>query len=117
MAHRNDTGDIQVLTTTVEGVACVSVAGEVDLSSAHTLKEHITRCLRTEPPVLVIDMTRVTFLGSSGLAVLVAAHDHTEVRVVATSQATLRPLGITALDRVLGVYPTVSSAVEGALAS
>lgn len=117
MTRRNDTGGIQVLTRSIEGAECISVTGEVDMATAPVLNEQITRCIARKPTVLVIDLTRVTFLGSSGLALLVEAHEHAEVRVVANSRATLRPLRITTLDRVLTVYQSMRSAVADILVS
>jgi anti-anti-sigma factor len=91
----------------------------VDLATAPVLEDHIIRRLAAGPSILVIDLTEVTFLGSSGLAVLVKARDQaglrTLVRVVANSQVTLRPLRITALDRLLAVCPSVEHAVADPL--
>lgn len=93
------------------------VAGELDLVTTPILSEASTRALRSRPPVLVIDLTDVTFLASIGMSAIVAAHeaggDHTKVRVVGGSRDTLRPIRVTGLDNLLSIYPDLSSALAG----
>ncbi|TWP52360.1 STAS domain-containing protein [Lentzea tibetensis] len=66
---------------------------------------------------LVLDLSRVTFLGSAGLAVLVEASQQTktrgvELRVVAVERAVTRPLEATGLGDVFSVHPSVESAIS-----
>ena len=79
----------------------VEAAGEVDILTAGHLQESLAAAAAARPPVLVIDLLAVTFLGSSGLAVLLEtqqlAGDHTQLRVVATQPVVLRPLHVTGL--------------------
>ncbi|MBB4910125.1 STAS domain-containing protein [Actinophytocola algeriensis] len=93
------------------------VAGELDLVTTPVLAEACTTALRSRPPVLVIDLTDVTFLASVGMSAIVAAHeasgDHTKLRVVGGGRDTLRPIHVTGLDNLLAVYSDLSSALEG----
>jgi len=93
------------------------VAGELDLVTTPILTEASTTALRSRPPVLVIDLTGVTFLASVGMSAIVAAHetggDHTKVRVVGSGRDTLRPIHVTGLDNLLSVYPDLPSALAG----
>ena len=63
-----------VLTGPRPGVVVLGVAGEIDLATAPRLESGID--LAFGPPVLrvVLDLSRVTFLASRGLAVLLDAH-------------------------------------------
>jgi anti-sigma B factor antagonist len=92
------------------------VAGELDLLTTPTLTEACSQELTRRPPVLVIDLTGVTFLASVGMSAIVAAHEkggeHTKVRVVSGSRDTLRPIRVTGLDNLLAVYPALSAALE-----
>ncbi|MGB3437166.1 MAG: STAS domain-containing protein [Actinophytocola sp.] len=94
------------------------VAGELDLVTTPTLSEASLKALQSRPPVLVIDLTDVTFLASVGMSAIVAAHEaggeHTAVRVVGGGRDTLRPIRVTGLDNLLSVYPDLSSALAGA---
>ena len=94
------------------------VAGELDLVTTPILSEACTKALRSRPPVLVIDLTGVTFLASVGMSAIVAAHEaggeqQTKVRVVGGSRDTLRPIRVTGLDNLLSIYPDLPSALDG----
>jgi len=56
------------------GQAVVRVHGEIDLYTAPQLWETLDAAIAGTPHELVIDLSDVTFLDSSGLAVLVRAH-------------------------------------------
>lgn len=56
------------------GTAVIAVRGDVDLYTAPRLWETIDAAIATTPHQLVIDLTNVSFLDSSGLSVLVKAH-------------------------------------------
>ena len=94
------------------------VAGELDLLTTPTLAEACSQELRKRPPVLVIELTGVTFLASVGMSAIVAAHEeggeHTKVRVVGGTRDTLRPIRVTGLDNLLSVYAALPAALEGA---
>src|SRR5882762_8984426 len=57
----------------VPGTALIAVSGEVDMLSTPTLLKMIEDQVATGPQRLIIDMAAVTFMGTSGLAVLVEA--------------------------------------------
>jgi anti-sigma B factor antagonist len=59
------------------------LAGEIDSYTAPELSEH----LGADPPVEVVDVAGVTFIDSSGLRVLVEAH---QTRAAAGSRLVLR---------------------------
>ena len=92
------------ITTTIDdrGKVVVAVAGEVDLATAPQL----AACLldRTDRDV-VVDLSRVTFLDSSGLSALVAgnqalrANGHV-LRTFGEQDNVRRILEITGLDKV-----------------
>ena len=95
--------------------AVLRVAGELDLLTTPTFAEACTQELKKRPPVLVIDLTGVTFLASVGMSAIVAAHEeggeHTKVRVVGGTRDTLRPIHVTGLDNLLSVYPSLAEAL------
>ena len=49
------------------------MSGQVDLLTAGQLADAVTAALTRCPPVLLIDLTAVTFLDSTGLSVLAQA--------------------------------------------
>src|SRR5436190_1796043 len=69
----SEAGDMEARRTDpVLDVAVLSVAGELDIASAGAVQRDATRLLQANGPDLVIDLSGVTFMDSSGLAALVA---------------------------------------------
>jgi anti-sigma B factor antagonist len=106
-----------VVERTEHGVAVLRVAGEIDLLTASVLGEHLRNELGPASRSIVLDLTGVTFLGSSGLSEIVsasqaAAEDQISVCMVATNRAVLRPLEVTGLLTLLTVYDTVEAALR-----
>ena len=98
------------------GVQVLTLSGELDMVGITDVRAELTRVLAAAPPVLVVDLTGVSFLGSAALSALVDAHraaTRTSLRIVAGDRRTLRPIQLTALDQVLEVYPTVAEALAG----
>ena len=86
----------------------ITVAGEVDSSTAPQLRDVLDTTFADGVPTLTIDLDAVTFLDSAGLCVLAGAHRRaTEagiaLRVLASSRAVVRPLQITGLYDLLAV--------------
>lgn len=96
------------------GVTVLTVGGEVDMSSAPVLRTTVGQHL-TDGSTLVLDLSRVTFLGSAGLAVLVEAAQQSKsrgvaLRIVAVARAVKRPLEATGLGDVFSVFSSVDEA-------
>jgi anti-anti-sigma factor len=62
------------LQPSANGSVRVVVAGEVDMSNADHLNEALAVAIDFAQSIVVIDLAAVSFLGSSGVAVLVAAY-------------------------------------------
>lgn len=100
----------------------VEVAGELDLHTAPDLMSTIDDALaRPGLSLLIIDLSRVTFLGSSGLGVLAnlatraITPDHVAVplRIVAPLEhhPVARPWGAMNLQQILPLYPHINAAL------
>ncbi|SDP31817.1 STAS domain-containing protein [Lentzea jiangxiensis] len=94
------------------------VAGELDQVTAPALRANLQTALAaaTPPHSLVIDLAEVEFFGSAGLNALLELRRETvakgvQLRVAAAHKIVLRPLGMTGVDRVLGLYPDVEQAL------
>ncbi len=94
----------------------LTVSGEVDMLSAPQLAEAIRAAQAAGPPALVIDLSKVDFLASAGMTVLVTAQAEvappTRFAVVANGSATSRPIKLMGLDNVLALYSTLDSALS-----
>lgn len=100
------------------GTVVLDVRGEIDTLTAPPLEQALRDLLTTqEADRLVVDLSGVTFLASSGLAVLIrAAHRAAErglrLRLVTASRAVRRPLQITGSEQLFDMYEDVSVAVD-----
>ena len=98
-----------------EGVAVVSIGGEIDLSTAPAFEAAIATALEANPVVLVIELSQVSFMASVGLQILAATQGKfsksIRIAVVANSAAARRPIQLTGLDNVIALYPTLDEAL------
>ena len=114
-----ETSDLISVEVTSDDVhARVTVAGEVDSSSAPELRSRVDDVLDAGVRDLVLDLGGVTFLDSAGLCVLAAAHrravrDDVRLIVVASSRAVVRPMQITGLYHLLDVTEALPDAGSG----
>jgi anti-sigma B factor antagonist len=105
----------------LEGTTVViRAAGEVDVTTAPLLKEHLRTATDQATPLapLVADLRDVRFLGSHGIAVLVEAgqrcqQHHITLRLVATRPVT-RPLGVLGMQDMFTLCPTLAAALNDA---
>ncbi len=108
---------ITTLVADHDGIAVVSVSGEIDLVTAPALEQAIGAVVAEGPTALVIDLSGVEFLGSVGLKILAATYeklgDSAEFGVVARGAATRRPIHLTGLDKTFPLYPTLDDALTG----
>jgi anti-sigma B factor antagonist len=107
---------LQVGKHQVDQSVVLTVSGEVDMLSAPQLAEAIRTSLAARPGALIVDLSKVDFLASAGMTVLVTAHDEvvppTRFAVVAAGAATSRPIELTGLDSVLSLYSTLDGALR-----
>ena len=101
-----------------DGCLILAVRGEVDLSTGGRLMEAGSAALREAAGApVILDLTGVDFLSSSGLGLLVALHDDgrelgAPLRVVVDpTRPVIRPIRTMGLDEVLALYGTVDEAV------
>jgi anti-sigma B factor antagonist len=94
-----------------QGVWTVLVAGEVDMLTGPLLQEQLNNVIVTRPACLIIDLSQVTFMGSTGLSVLIttrhaANQQDTTLQLRGTERrAVAHPLKITGLDHLFESAP------------
>lgn len=106
------------LTRPHPGTAVLAVRGEIDTLTAPAFTAAIEDLLAASGEVLVMDLTEVRFLASSGLAVLISAAHRAEdrglrLRLVITSRAVRRPLEITGTAALFDLHSDTRSAYGG----
>jgi anti-sigma B factor antagonist len=89
------------------------VRGEIDIATAPTLRESILRALHGDPPILVIDLSAVTFLAAAGLVTLAMAKRRgNDVRVVVSSRPCERTIYLTGFDAILALHENLPDALR-----
>ncbi len=101
----------------VDGVTVLSVAGELDVSAAPTLSDKLNELIRTAGGDVVVDLERVSFIDSTGLAVLLNAlrrltRARRRMAVVIGNGAVQRAFEVTRLHWTFDVFDSVESALE-----
>ena len=107
-----------VTTNEARGYTLVTVAGELDLYTAPKLGEAISGLVREGTYHLVIDLTRVGFLDSTGLGVLVGARKKIDahngsLQLVCNQDRLLKLFRLTGLINVFVIHDTVEAATAG----
>src|SRR4051794_849932 len=85
-------------------VVCVGLSGELDISRALLLDQELRAVEGTGPATIVIDLSELDFVDSSGLARLIAARRRAErspwrLVLVEGSEVVQRLLSLSALDK------------------
>ena len=97
-----------------DGLVHIALRGELDLSSAAKLQEELRRVEANSPPVLVLDLTKLVFLDSTGLRCLVTADERAKeggrrVVIVRGPDPVQRVFSITRLEERLDMVDDVSA--------
>ena len=99
----------------VERAVVVAVWGDLDLATAPKLSDAIEAAARKEPAALIVDLSRVDFLASAGMTVLISAHrdlaPSARFGVVADGPSTSRPLEMIGINTIVDVYRTLDEAL------
>jgi anti-sigma B factor antagonist len=111
------TSNLDVQERVLGDTCLIAMAGDFDLFTAPDVRTRLDGLIDKEQRHVVVDLTRVRFMDSSGLAVLLDAwHSlgarHRRFRVVCPPGPVRTTLEITGLDEILPLYATR----EGALA-
>ncbi|MCU1688445.1 MAG: anti-anti-sigma factor [Pseudonocardiales bacterium] len=109
--------DIELSGSVVDGCAVLAIAGEVDVYTAPAFRDRLIEMVAVDPFV-VVDLTGLAFIDSTGLGVLVAgrnlALEHGgAMAFVCTQDRVLKLLRITGLDSVFDVHAAVDGAIAG----
>ncbi|NRQ30265.1 STAS domain-containing protein [Nonomuraea sp. NN258] len=100
--------------------AILTLRGALDMVTRSRLKDELDRavCTLPDPPMMVLDVSGLTFCDSSGLSLLIAAWKKVEhcggsLALIGVHGRLDRILRLSGLDRVLPSYPTLAEAERG----
>ena len=95
----------------------IELEGEVDVYTAPQLKQQMINLLESGAKELVVDLTKVDYLDSTALGVLIGGLKRMRERdgnmvLVCPSPRIRRVFEITGLDKIFDIYNTAEDAME-----
>lgn len=107
---------LSVLSTTVDGIRVVTLAGEIDHHTDDTLRQALDAS-NTPRPRVVVDLHQVTFMDSSGINLFIAAHRTLSeadgwLRPAAPGESVMRTLNIVGVDTLIDCRETLHQALS-----
>ena len=94
----------------------MQLEGEIDLHVSPEIAESLRTMVAKKPKVLVVDLAKVTYFDSSGLAVLIEGMQNVQeyggkFALVGVQESVKHILEIARLDQVFQIYPDSDSAL------
>jgi anti-anti-sigma factor len=104
---------LDVMTEDRNGLVHVALVGELDLSSVAKVQEELRRVEASAPSTLVVDLSKLSFLDSTGLRCIVTADERARAEgrrivIVRGPDAVQRVFAITRLDDRLEMVDDVA---------
>ncbi|GAB2886989.1 hypothetical protein GCM10027074_64320 [Streptomyces deserti] len=99
---------------TRDGITVVTIEGEIDYTVGSRLADTVVTCMDAGRNT-VVDLSAVTFIDSTGINTLVAAHQAgggNWLRLVVPPGPVLRVVQLVGLDTVVGCHPTLDEALS-----
>ncbi len=105
-----------------DGIPVLDVTGEIDIYTTPQFKEAVSAAIDQNKPAIVINMTNVTYMDSSGFGTLLSATKRLRpldgaLYLSGCNEGIQRMLQITRLNTIFGVYATETEALAAAKAS
>src|ERR1051325_7181054 len=100
-----------------EGVAVIALGGEVDVYTSPRVQEEIVNLLNGGTHKLIVDLTGVEYLDSTGLGVLIgglkrARERDGDLKLICDNVRILRIFEITGLTKIFDIHRTEAEALE-----
>jgi anti-sigma B factor antagonist len=113
-----DTLSIDLTTVKDGSIAVFALSGTLDIATSPTLRAALLEAADRDDHQMIVDLTQLEFLDSTGLGALIGAHKRASehggaILLVAHEGQILRLLRITGLLEVFSVYPNLDAALAG----
>lgn len=114
MSHHDEL-TIDLKSDDASGTLIFKLRGSLDIATSPTVRAALTDATDKGQKHLIVDLSQLEFLDSTGLGALIGAHRRAtehggSLRIVVTDGPIFRLLNITGLIRVLAVYHTLEDA-------
>jgi len=101
-----------------EGGTVIAVSGELDLASSPALEQQLEHVFASDDELVILDLRGLEFMDSTGLSVLIRAHQTAKERqrrlfLVKGPPQVERLLGLTGVGERLSIVDTPEDALRG----
>lgn len=108
--------ELQLGSYEIDDATVVEVGGELDALSAPELDQYMEATVNQKPRVVVLDLSGVDFMDSSGLGICIKSLKRVsdaggQMLLVVTTPRVMRVLEITGIDQSIPVAPSVDEAL------
>lgn len=110
--------EFRVDVRTDQGATVIAVSGELDLASSPILEERLDQVFGSDPTPVILDLRGLDFMDSTGLSVLIKAHQTAEeaarrLYLVKGPPQVQRLLSLTGVGERLSVLEAPEDALRG----
>jgi anti-anti-sigma factor len=107
--------DLRVGVNDRDGVIVVAVAGELDLATSGRLESKLRGVEARRPPMLIIDLSQLSFIDSTGLRLIIGAHtrareDERRLSIIPGPEAVQKVFHLALLEKRLDFIDDASAA-------
>ena len=108
--------DFKIKASEKEQIALIHVQGDVDMLTSPDLRDRLVPFFRPDIKGIVVDLSGVNFMDSSGIATLVeglqwSRKQEREFVLAAPGQTVMNALSLTKLDKIFTIKPDSRDAV------
>ncbi len=109
--------DFEINTTQEQGIAIVKVTGDVDMLTSPSLRDELVPFFDQDIKGIVVELSGVNFMDSSGIATLVEGLQWSRNRerhfvLAGPGQTVMNALSLTKLDAIFTIKPDSRAAFE-----
>jgi len=106
---------IEVATRNQQETTILSIKGDVDLYSSPSVRKMIVALTEKKTPVIMVDLSHVSYMDSSGVATLVEGLQQTgkykgKFKLFGLGMAVREVFELSRLDKVFEIYPNEEAA-------
>jgi len=109
--------EIALKEAAVEGCPTVSASGELNISTAPELREALMKYLKRREPLVLLNLSGLEFMDTSGLATIIEAHLQAEryggkLALVGLQERIAEMLEVTHVTALFHIFATEDEAVK-----
>jgi stage II sporulation protein AA (anti-sigma F factor antagonist) len=108
---------LTITSAPIDGVHVITVRGEIDYHTGDPLSQALSLPEGAAASRIVVDLSGVTFMDSSGINVLIAARNAVHdadgwLRLAGATEPLMRTMQLVGLDQIIDCYPTLRHALD-----